>query len=100
MGSRSGKLRVKHLSVRTPWRHASCLWSQMHLKIADLPTTQTSAEVRECASMLDVRCLWVKSCVGTLCVLDVRPRQLSDAQVALLKDVAALVERELQQRPY
>jgi GAF domain-containing protein len=38
-----------------------------------------------------------RSCVGTLCVLDVRPRHLSLDQIALLKDVAALVERELQQ---
>lgn len=38
-----------------------------------------------------------QSCVGTLCVLDVRPRQLSLEEVGLLKDVAALVERELQQ---
>jgi phosphoribosyl 1,2-cyclic phosphodiesterase/DNA-binding response OmpR family regulator len=38
-----------------------------------------------------------QSCVGTLCVLDVRPRQLSNEQVGLLKDIAALVERELQQ---
>ena len=37
-----------------------------------------------------------QSCVGTLCVLDVRPRQLSSEQVDLLKDVANLVERELQ----
>jgi phosphoribosyl 1,2-cyclic phosphodiesterase len=37
-----------------------------------------------------------QSCVGTLCVLDVRPRHLSLEQVGLLKDVAALVERELQ----
>lgn len=39
-----------------------------------------------------------QSCVGTLCVLDVRPRQLSVEQIGLLKDMAALVERELQQR--
>jgi phosphoribosyl 1,2-cyclic phosphodiesterase/DNA-binding response OmpR family regulator len=38
-----------------------------------------------------------QSCVGTLCVWDVRPRQLSLEQVGLLKDVAVLVERELQQ---
>jgi GAF domain-containing protein len=38
-----------------------------------------------------------QSCVGTLCVLDVRPRQLSDEQIGLLKDVAALVEHELRQ---
>ena len=38
-----------------------------------------------------------QSCVGTLCVLDVRPRQLSLEQVGLLKDVAVLVERELLQ---
>jgi phosphoribosyl 1,2-cyclic phosphodiesterase/DNA-binding response OmpR family regulator len=39
-----------------------------------------------------------QSCVGTLCVLDVRPRHLSTEQVGLLKDVAVLVERELQQK--
>jgi phosphoribosyl 1,2-cyclic phosphodiesterase/CheY-like chemotaxis protein len=39
-----------------------------------------------------------QSCIGTLCVLDVRPRHLSEEQIVLLKDVAALVERELQQR--
>jgi phosphoribosyl 1,2-cyclic phosphodiesterase/CheY-like chemotaxis protein len=38
-----------------------------------------------------------RSCVGTLCVLDVRPRHLNLDQIGLLKDVAALVERELQQ---
>jgi GAF domain-containing protein len=38
-----------------------------------------------------------RSCVGTLCVLDVRPRHLSLDQIGLLKDVAGLVERELQQ---
>ena len=38
-----------------------------------------------------------QSCVRMLCVLDVRPRQLSSEQVGLLKDMAILVERELQQ---
>ena len=100
MGSRSGKLRVKHLSVRTPWRHASCLWSQMHLKIADLPTTQTSAEVRAWAFTQDVRCLSVKAVLAPCACWTSGPVNLSEAQVALLKDVAVLVERELQQRPY
>ena len=39
------------------------------------------------------------SCVGTLCVMDIRPRHLSTEQIGLLKDVALLVEREFQQRP-
>jgi len=38
-------------------------------------------------------------CVGTLCALDTRPRQLSAQQLDLLQDVAVLVERELQQQP-
>jgi CheY-like chemotaxis protein len=38
------------------------------------------------------------SCIGTLCVVDVRPRWLSEEQLGLLKDVAALVEHELQQK--
>jgi len=38
-----------------------------------------------------------QSCVGTLCILDVRPRHLSKEELGLLKDVAALVEHELQQ---
>jgi phosphoribosyl 1,2-cyclic phosphodiesterase/DNA-binding response OmpR family regulator len=38
-----------------------------------------------------------QSCVGTLCVLDVRPRHLSPEQIGLLEDMAVLVERELQQ---
>jgi GAF domain-containing protein len=33
--------------------------------------------------------------VGTLCILDVRPRNLSPEEQALLKDVAAAVEAEL-----
>jgi GAF domain-containing protein len=40
-----------------------------------------------------------ESCVGTLCVLDTRPRQLSANQLGLLQDVATLVERELRQHP-
>lgn len=39
-----------------------------------------------------------ESCVGTLCVLDVRPRHLSMEQIGLLRDVATLVEHELQQK--
>jgi phosphoribosyl 1,2-cyclic phosphodiesterase/CheY-like chemotaxis protein len=34
-------------------------------------------------------------CVGTLCVLDSRPRIPSEREVALLKDVASLVQKEL-----
>jgi GAF domain-containing protein len=33
--------------------------------------------------------------IGSFCVLDVRPRQLSDAERGLLRDVAASVEAEL-----
>jgi phosphoribosyl 1,2-cyclic phosphodiesterase/GAF domain-containing protein len=40
-----------------------------------------------------------ESCVGTLCVLDTRPRQLNAQQLGLLQDVAILVERELRQQP-
>ncbi len=32
--------------------------------------------------------------VGTVCILDVRPRQLSDAELGLLRDVASAVEAE------
>jgi DNA-binding response OmpR family regulator len=38
-------------------------------------------------------------CVGTLCVLDTRPRILSTRDVALLRDMAALVQQELNSRP-
>ncbi len=34
-------------------------------------------------------------CMGTLCVIDVRARQLSARQLQLLRDLAAVVEREL-----
>jgi GAF domain-containing protein len=33
--------------------------------------------------------------VGTLCAIDHRPRMLSDRELGLLKDVAALVQKEL-----
>jgi len=36
--------------------------------------------------------------VGTLCVLDVRPRQLSEQQLGLLRDLANVVEGELARR--
>jgi GAF domain-containing protein len=65
-------------------------------RFADNPDVSGSTRVRfyaGCPLFVD------QSCVGTLCVLDVRPRRLSEAQVALLKDMAVLVERELQQRP-
>ncbi len=38
-------------------------------------------------------------CVGTLCVLDTRPRILSDQEIGLLRDMAALVEKELAPQP-
>lgn len=63
-------------------------------RFADNPQVSGSTRVRFYAGCP----LFVgQSCVGTLCVLDVRPRQLSIEQVGLLKDVAVLVERELQQ---
>lgn len=34
------------------------------------------------------------ACLGTLCIIDTRPRQLSAEQVQLMVDLAALVERE------
>ncbi|MBA1200783.1 diguanylate cyclase [Pseudomonas capeferrum] len=36
--------------------------------------------------------------VGTLCVLDTRPRQVSDADLANLRDLARIVEREMLHR--
>ncbi len=36
--------------------------------------------------------------IGTLCVIDHRPRHLSPTQLDLLKDIAKLVERELERR--
>jgi phosphoribosyl 1,2-cyclic phosphodiesterase/CheY-like chemotaxis protein len=38
-------------------------------------------------------------CVGTLCVLDTRPRLLSEKEIDLLRDMAALVEQELIPQP-
>jgi phosphoribosyl 1,2-cyclic phosphodiesterase/DNA-binding response OmpR family regulator len=37
--------------------------------------------------------------VGALCIVDHKPRNLSAAQVAMLKDIARLVEEELKQKP-
>jgi DNA-binding response OmpR family regulator len=34
-------------------------------------------------------------CVGTLCIIDVRPRELNEIQIGLLRDLGHLVEREL-----
>ena len=63
-------------------------------RFADNPQVSGSTRVRFYAGCP----LFVgQSCIGTLCVLDVRPRQLSLEQVGLLKDVASLVEHELQQ---
>jgi phosphoribosyl 1,2-cyclic phosphodiesterase/DNA-binding response OmpR family regulator len=62
-------------------------------RFADNPQVTGKTRVRFYAGCpLFVR----QSCVGTLCVLDMRPRQLSPEQVDLFKDLAALVERELQ----
>jgi phosphoribosyl 1,2-cyclic phosphodiesterase/DNA-binding response OmpR family regulator len=38
-------------------------------------------------------------CVGTLCVLDQRPRELSEKERELLADLGAMVEQELAKRP-
>jgi CheY-like chemotaxis protein len=66
-------------------------------RFADNPDVSGSMRVRFYAGCP----LFVgESCVGTLCVLDVRPRHLTMAQIALLKDVAALVERELTVPPH
>jgi CheY-like chemotaxis protein len=63
-------------------------------RFADNPQVSGSTRVRFYAGCP----LFVgQSCIGTLCVLDVRPRQLSLEQVGLLKDVASLVEHELLQ---
>lgn len=35
------------------------------------------------------------SCVGTLCVVDTRPRQIDAEAISLLRDLAAIAEREL-----
>lgn len=35
------------------------------------------------------------SCVGTVCLLDTRPRELDEARLQLLRDIGALVQREL-----
>jgi GAF domain-containing protein len=37
------------------------------------------------------------NCVGTLCIVDQRPRQLSTEEARLLRDLGALVERELRE---
>jgi GAF domain-containing protein len=39
------------------------------------------------------------ACVGTLCLIDTRPRQLDEAGIRLLKDLAGLVLEELQRAP-
>jgi DNA-binding response OmpR family regulator len=62
-------------------------------RFADNPQVNGSKRLRFYAGCpLFVR----ESCVGTLCVFDIRPRHLGTEQVSLLKDIAAQVERELQ----
>jgi DNA-binding response OmpR family regulator len=39
------------------------------------------------------------ACVGALCIVDHKPRDLSPAQFRMLQDIARLVEQELEQRP-
>jgi phosphoribosyl 1,2-cyclic phosphodiesterase/CheY-like chemotaxis protein len=61
-------------------------------RFADNPQVTGARRVRfyaGCPLIID------ESCVGTLCVLDVRPRRLSTEQLGLLRELAALVEREL-----
>lgn len=38
------------------------------------------------------------NCVGTLCIVDQRPRQLSGDEAQLLRDLGSLVERELREK--
>lgn len=38
------------------------------------------------------------SCIGTLCVIDLRPRELADADLAALRDLRDLVLQEIQRR--
>jgi DNA-binding response OmpR family regulator len=40
------------------------------------------------------------SCAGTLCLVDTRPRELSEDEVQLLQDLGALVQRELSAAPH
>ena len=35
------------------------------------------------------------SCVGTVCLIDTRPREIAEARLQLLRDIGALVQREL-----
>ena len=35
------------------------------------------------------------SCVGTVCLIDTRPREIDEARLQLLRDIGALVQREL-----
>ena len=38
------------------------------------------------------------SCIGTLCLIDTRPRQLDERGLALLRDMAQLATSELERR--
>lgn len=40
------------------------------------------------------------ACLGTLCLIDIRPRQFSESQLKLLQDLAGLVEKELNSKPF
>jgi GAF domain-containing protein len=35
------------------------------------------------------------NCVGTVCLVDTRPREVDSDQLTLLRDIGALVQREL-----
>jgi GAF domain-containing protein len=39
------------------------------------------------------------SCIGTLCVIDTRPRQLSSADLGTLRDLRDMVLEEIQRGP-
>jgi len=63
-------------------------------RFADNPLVQNEPRIRFYAGAPLI--LNDGSCIGTLCLLDVRPRQLSDAEVAVLHDLRDLVLEEIQ----
>jgi phosphoribosyl 1,2-cyclic phosphodiesterase len=63
-------------------------------RFADYPAVTGPAHIR--AYMGYPLFLSTGSCVGTLCLLDQRPRQFDAKKMALLGDLAALVVRELE----
>lgn len=66
-------------------------------RFADNPVVVNEPRVRfyaGCPLMLDDG-----ACVGTLCLIDTRPREFDAAAIRLLRDLAALVLLELQRQP-